>query len=374
MKLLDYLKQVFQLELDLYQMNSVLGAWNTAWQGQCKHSADMEQKLSDFKHGSARAPQGEEFEQWQYRESPTLEDCGYISTAKKKKTVILCIAGLILSVIGFLVYIISFSMATAAAVAAEVEAEPPMAGVAIGSFGFIGLIAFGIALKKNSRKLKEMQDVNHHAVQTYDRLCDEISAHNEGLEAHNAQAKKACEAYYASQSKKRANAIEAQKKTCEEAKAYAKQMGAMVSTLQSTIAATQGILEKIYAADIIYPKYRNLVAVGMFCEYLMSGRCEKLEGHEGAYNIFENELRQNMIVSKLDDVTGRLDELKGNMHFLATSLERGFSSMQGMMSLNAANHARSTAALEQKIGTLQSQNSLLANQLEKGLLLKIDVD
>ncbi len=372
MKLLDYLKQVFQTELNLYQLNSLFGNWNAAWQAQRKHAADMEQRLSDLKHNSASAPQGEEFEQWQYQALPTLEDCGYIPPKKKKKAVALCLAGLILSAIGFLVYIISFSMAAATSVATETEVNPPMAGVAIGTFGFIGLIAFGIALKKNRQKLKELQDGNYRADQTYNRLCDEINRHNESLEAHNAQAKKACEAYYASQSKKRANAIEAQKKTCEEAKASAAQMGATVSNLQSAIVATNGILEKLYAADVIYAKYRNLVAVGMFCEYLMSGRCDKLEGHEGAYNIFENELRQNMIVAKLDDVANRVDELKGTMHYVATSIQQGFSNMQGLMSASAANQTKNSIALQNHLRFIGNNVSEVQKQLANGFTVKFE--
>lgn len=62
------------------------------------------------------------------------------------------------------------------------------------------------------------------------------------------------------------------------------------------------ILDKLYELKIngefiLYPKYRNIVPVSMFIDYLASHRCEKLEGHEGAYNLYENELRLNSIIT-----------------------------------------------------------------------------
>ena len=43
-------------------------------------------------------------------------------------------------------------------------------------------------------------------------------------------------------------------------------------------------LQKHYEQNVIFPKYRNLVAITTINEYLMSGRCYELEGPNGAYN------------------------------------------------------------------------------------------
>lgn len=79
---------------------------------------------------------------------------------------------------------------------------------------------------------------------------------------------------------------------------------------------TQRLLDKYYDMDIIYPKYRNLVAVSSFHEYLASGRCTNLEGTDGAYNIYENEVRQDMIISKLDDIIRHLEMIEKNQYML----------------------------------------------------------
>ena len=44
----------------------------------------------------------------------------------------------------------------------------------------------------------------------------------------------------------------------------------------------------LYAYDVIFGKYRDVVALSSFYEYLMSGRCTSLVGATGAYNIYED--------------------------------------------------------------------------------------
>ena len=46
----------------------------------------------------------------------------------------------------------------------------------------------------------------------------------------------------------------------------------------------------------------------------MSGRCVVFEGHEGAYNIYENEIRLNVVIQKLDDVIQKLDQIQDNQY------------------------------------------------------------
>ena len=79
-------------------------------------------------------------------------------------------------------------------------------------------------------------------------------------------------------------------------------------------------LKTAYDTDIIYPKYRSLIPVTMFCEYIASGRCTALQGHEGAYNIYENESRLNLIITKLDNVVSSLNNIQNNQHLLYTGI------------------------------------------------------
>ena len=79
-------------------------------------------------------------------------------------------------------------------------------------------------------------------------------------------------------------------------------------------------LNKLYDFNIIFPKYRNFIAVTTFYEYFTSGRCSTFEGHEGAYNIYENEIRLNAIIIRLDDVIERLSEIRSNQYMLYNAI------------------------------------------------------
>ncbi len=82
-------------------------------------------------------------------------------------------------------------------------------------------------------------------------------------------------------------------------------------------------LSALYNKNIIYEKYRgDLVAICMFLEYLKSGRCDQLKGHEGAYNIYENEIRLGIIISKLDEVIEKLDEISNNQYMLYSTMQK----------------------------------------------------
>lgn len=61
---------------------------------------------------------------------------------------------------------------------------------------------------------------------------------------------------------------------------------------------------------------RSLIPISSFCDYLQSGVCETLEGHEGCYNKFDLEVRLDTIISRIDDVIDNLDQIKFNQHTL----------------------------------------------------------
>lgn len=76
-------------------------------------------------------------------------------------------------------------------------------------------------------------------------------------------------------------------------------------SLQDTMRGSQMALERLYDVGIVQLRYRNLVAVSTFCDYLESGRCDALEGPFGAYNLYENELRAGLIIGNW----GRIKEV-----------------------------------------------------------------
>ena len=73
---------------------------------------------------------------------------------------------------------------------------------------------------------------------------------------------------------------------------------------------------QLLAVNVIYDKYRNFVSITSISEYLESGRCDSLTGANGAYNLFESELRSNEIIAKLSTIVSSLESIKENQFIL----------------------------------------------------------
>ena len=72
--------------------------------------------------------------------------------------------------------------------------------------------------------------------------------------------------------------------------------------LKKQLVQVKDTLNKYYSLNIIYRDYRKLVPIAMFVQYIESGRCDTLTGHEGAYNIYHQELMAKRILDKLDEI------------------------------------------------------------------------
>ena len=81
-------------------------------------------------------------------------------------------------------------------------------------------------------------------------------------------------------------------------------------------------LYNLYSKNVIYAKYRNLVTIATLFEYIDSGRCFELEGPNGAYNLYEGELRADIIISSLNNIIANLESIKNNQYTLYESIEK----------------------------------------------------
>jgi len=86
--------------------------------------------------------------------------------------------------------------------------------------------------------------------------------------------------------------------------------------LNAPLQKTKSTLEKLYSADVIYPKYRNLPALTSIYEYLITGRCDELTGSHGAYNMYEDEVRKDTVISQLNTVIANLEKIRQNQYML----------------------------------------------------------
>ena len=110
-----------------------------------------------------------------------------------------------------------------------------------------------------------------------------------------------------------------------------------IDTAENALKETYTQRNNFYNTDIVYIKYRNPVALASFCEYLVSGRCTELEGPNGAYNIYENEIRVDRITDQLDKVLVSLDQIKSNQYTIYSELVEMNTSLKSLnSSLNNA--------------------------------------
>lgn len=91
--------------------------------------------------------------------------------------------------------------------------------------------------------------------------------------------------------------------------------------IESKIAQIENTLSRLYDLDVIFPKYRNLVAVVTMHEYLISGRCSELTGPYGTYTLYESESRQNRIICDLNQIKSMLADIRDMQHAIYEAIE-----------------------------------------------------
>ena len=97
----------------------------------------------------------------------------------------------------------------------------------------------------------------------------------------------------------------------------------LIAESQRKLTDTRELLQKAYDKGLLYGKYRNFVAVCSICEYLESGRCSELSGPDGAYNLFEMEIRMNLVITQLNSVISKLDQIQANQVMLYDAISAG---------------------------------------------------
>ena len=94
----------------------------------------------------------------------------------------------------------------------------------------------------------------------------------------------------------------------------------VVGTTQAHLDETRALLARHYAENLIYPKYLNLPALTSIYEYFITGRCEGLTGPYGAYNLYEDEIRKDTVISQLNRVIENLEQIRQNQYMLYTQV------------------------------------------------------
>ena len=89
---------------------------------------------------------------------------------------------------------------------------------------------------------------------------------------------------------------------------------------ESYISTINDSLDLIKKNSSIHEKYFTFVHICQFYEYIDTGRCNKLEGSDGCYNLFELELRLNRIIDRLDTISLTLEEIDKTLKNIEQSM------------------------------------------------------
>ena len=155
--------------------------------------------------------------------------------------------------------------------------------------------------------------------------------------------------------------ISYEKEYAEKVKCYEEAQKTLL-LMNSIYDETKKTLENVYAHNVIFPKYRNMTAMFTMLEYFQTGRVSELTGPNGAYNLYEAEVRQNIIINKLDTIISKLDQIKENQ-FLLYSEMRNISghlssiNQNTMDLLDTNKHIEANTAITAHCAQITAQNT-----------------
>ena len=125
-----------------------------------------------------------------------------------------------------------------------------------------------------------------------------------------------------------------------------------ITKSESLLKELYKVRNAIYGSGIIFDKYCNFVSVSSFYEYFLSGRCNQLDGADGAYNIYESEIRLDTIVSQLDCVIESLEKIQRNQYVIYSAIKE--TKVQLLELNNSMNKAVSSLArIEKNVSSIE---------------------
>lgn len=169
----------------------------------------------------------------------------------------------------------------------------------------ISIVAIAICFSIRSRRWQEYTDLA--------RQEDELN-----LQTHAQQMQQFSEAKKSYESEKQVKVAQYELVLS----AYNNETTLHLRKLNELLISLEACLEKLYSQNIVYSKYRSLISIATLYEYFESGRCSELEGSNGAYNLYESELRANIIIGSLSQIISDIEQVKNGQYALYQELCR----------------------------------------------------
>lgn len=130
-----------------------------------------------------------------------------------------------------------------------------------------------------------------------------------------------------------------------------------IACIEDQKLATKAVLQRIYDMDIVYIKYRSLIPITRFCEYLDSGLRTELGGANGMYDFYERELMSNQIVGGLHMINEALDHIDSTLGTVSGQL--------GAVSGQLSDVQKNQMMLYQEISTCNERAGQISREMQK---------
>ncbi len=110
-----------------------------------------------------------------------------------------------------------------------------------------------------------------------------------------------------------------------------------INAAKKRLSEAEANLKKMYSYNVLSYDYRNIYAVSSMYGYLEKGRTrclgfDPLTGDQGAYNIYENECRLDLIITNTEEIIRKLDTVIDNQYYLANGLSRANNTISKLSS------------------------------------------
>lgn len=125
-----------------------------------------------------------------------------------------------------------------------------------------------------------------------------------------------------------------------------------LSKLNNTLSLLYNL--RINGVLCLHPNYRGLVPISVIYGYFDTGRCTQLQGHEGAYNLYEDEKMKGLIINKLDSISQQLGKLNVAMVYVGQAIEECNDRLYDLASTS-----------NEMINSVNNMNNNVTNQLKE---------
>jgi len=179
----------------------------------------------------------------------------------------------------------------------------------------------GEKIKKHKEIKKAKEKLKHIYENQYRQYLADKAEFPHKLQAHNA--------YIQSKANEERTAL-----------ASIQELYSVKADVEKRMDIAQSHIQTFYSADVLYPKYRGLIPVIMFCEYLESGRCESIKE---CINTYEEDVKHRDIVTRLENIADAEYAKQQAICELTSSVRQGMSRISSALydindQINIANY------------------------------------